>query len=526
MRPSAWLALTLLPLSSLAAPATPKDVATLFSEWREFQRPPRVNGVPDYSPKAMAAQAKALPGWLARANALDVSSAPLPLRNDVKLIRAEMNGLDFDHRVLSPWTRDPSFYVTIFDEQSDQPAREAEWADAAVELWQLKFPLSSAAERSLLEGLRVVPPLLTQAKTNLTANTRDLWRGAAGPIRSQATALTALAPRVASNASLSAAVKAAQTATEDYRLWVEQQAASKTGPSGVGVANYDWYLANVALIPYTHAQLVQLHERELGRARSTLAAEELKNHALPPQLPATTVEEHQRRFDEAYKTWVNFLRKNDYITWKDWMGPALGVLPGGFNPKPPLEFFTEVEARDPILMRLHMWHFMDLAVLAHQPPADPVRQRPPLYNIFASRTEGFATAIEELMMHAGLFAGRERSRELVFVMVGQRAARALGDLHMHDNTWTLEQASEFASRETPRGWLRLDGHTVRGEQLLWLRRPSYGTTYIVGKAMTDDLVTRMSKNGPLPMKALLDGVNRVGLLPMSLVVEELTAPAP
>ena len=56
-----------------------------------------------------------------------------------------------------------------------------------------------------------------------------------------------------------------------------------------------------------------------------------------------------------------------------------------------------------------------------------------------------------------------------------------------------------------------------------MRRPSYGTTYIVGKAMTDDLVTLMSKNGPLPMKALLDGMNRTGLLPMSLVVEELAA---
>ena len=525
MRRSAWLALTLVPLSSLAAPATPKDVATLFTQWREFQRPPRVGGVPDYSAKAMASQAKALQGWLARANALDVSSAPLPLRNDVKLIRAEMNGLDFDHRVLSPWTRDPSFYVTVFEEGSDQPAREAEWADAAVELWTLKFPLSADAERQLLEGLRVVPPLLTQARTNLTANTKDLWRMAGGPIGQQAAALTALAPKVASSASLSAAVKTALAATEDYRRWVEQQAASKTGPSGVGVANYDWYLANVALIPYTHAQLVTLHERELGRARATLAAEELKNRSLPPQLPATTVEEHQRRFDEALKTWINFLRQNDFITWESWMEPALGVLPGGFNPKPPLEFFSEVEARDPLLMRLHMWHFMDLAVQVHRPPADPVRRRPPLYDIFASRTEGFATALEELMMHAGLFDGRPRSRELVYVMLGQRAARALGDLHMHDNTWTLEQASEFASRATPRGWLRLDGHTVRGEQLLWLRRPSYGTTYIAGKAMTDELIAAMSKNGPLPMKALLDGMNRTGLLPMSLVVQELT-PAP
>ncbi|HZX43920.1 MAG TPA: hypothetical protein VFE93_18925, partial [Myxococcaceae bacterium] len=94
MRPSGplWLALTLLPLSSLAAPATPENVATLFTQWREFQRPPRIVGVPDYSAKAMAAQARALPKWLTRVDALDVSGAPLPLRNDVRLIRAEMSG--------------------------------------------------------------------------------------------------------------------------------------------------------------------------------------------------------------------------------------------------------------------------------------------------------------------------------------------------------------------------------------------------------------------------------------------------
>ncbi|HZJ56139.1 MAG TPA: hypothetical protein VFD38_18505 [Myxococcaceae bacterium] len=517
------LALTLLPISSLAAPATPQDVATLFTQWREFQRPPRAAGVPDYSAKAMAAQARAVPGWLKRVDALDVAGAPVPLRNDVRLIRAEMNGLDFNHRVLSPWTRDPAFYVTIFDEQSDQPAREAEYADAAVELWALKFPLSADAERELLDGLRVVPPLLAQARRNLTGNGKDLWRMAGGPIQQQSAALTALAPRVASNPALSAAVKSALAATEDYHRWVEQRATTKTGPSGVGVANYDWYLANVALIPYTHAQLVTLMERELGRARGTLAAEELRNRALPPQLPATTVQEHQGRFDDALKNWIRFLRENDFITWEDWMEPALAVLPGGFDPRPPLEFFSEVEARDPLPLRLHMWHFMDLAVLARRPPADPVRQRPALYNIFATRTEGFTTALEELMMHAGLFEGRPRSRELVYVMLGQRAARALGDLHMHDNTWTLEQASEFTSRATPRGWLRLDGRTVRGEQHLWLRRPSYGTTYIVGKQMTDELITAMSRNGPLPMKALLDGINRTGLLPMLLVVQELSA---
>src|SRR5262249_60322593 len=92
MRRSAWLALTLVPLSSLAAPASPTDVSTLFSQWRAFQRPSRVDGVPDYSPKAMAAQAKALPGWLKRVNELVDNGAPLPLRTDVRLYRQEWKG--------------------------------------------------------------------------------------------------------------------------------------------------------------------------------------------------------------------------------------------------------------------------------------------------------------------------------------------------------------------------------------------------------------------------------------------------
>ena len=37
------------------------------------------------------------------------------------------------------------------------------------------------------------------------------------------------------------------------------------------------------------------------------------------------------------------------------------------------------------------------------------------------------------MMQAGMFDARPRSRELVYILLAQRAARALGDLHMHAN---------------------------------------------------------------------------------------------
>src|SRR5206468_4329125 len=78
-----------------------------------------------------------------------------------------------------------------------------------------------------------------------------------------------------------------------------------------------------------------------------------------------------------------------------------------------------------------------------------------LYNIFNTRTEGFATEMEGRMMQVGLCDARPRSRELVYILIAQRAARALGDLRMHANQLTLEQAAKFAAGQTPRGWLRL-----------------------------------------------------------------------
>ena len=44
--------------------------------------------------------------------------------------------------------------------------------------------------------------------------------------------------------------------------WLDSQASSKTGPSGIGVGNYNWYLKNVQLVPYTWQDEVTLRERD------------------------------------------------------------------------------------------------------------------------------------------------------------------------------------------------------------------------------------------------------------------------
>ena len=153
----------------------PEELAALFAEWRAFQRPRIVSGVPDYTSAAMAAQHRALAGWQRRAAAFEVSGWTIPQRVDLALVGAEMNGLDFDHRVLRPWAQNPAFYVTVFDEQSDQPAREGPLAAGAVELWAHRFPLTPEKAAQLAAGLQPIPALLDQARGNLNGYARDLW---------------------------------------------------------------------------------------------------------------------------------------------------------------------------------------------------------------------------------------------------------------------------------------------------------------------------------------------------------------
>jgi hypothetical protein len=61
----------------------------------------------------------------------------------------------------------------------------------------------------------------------------------------------------------------------------EEQAPSKTGPSGVGRDLYSWYQMQVHYLPMDFDREYALLERELDRAWSTLALEEHRNRELP-----------------------------------------------------------------------------------------------------------------------------------------------------------------------------------------------------------------------------------------------------
>jgi hypothetical protein len=508
------------PLEAQRPSATYQDLVTLFHEFVTFERPPLRDGAPDYTRATLEDKRRTLATFQSRLAALDPSSWPVEQQVDHRLVRAVMNGLEFDLRVLRPWERDPAFYQSVWNAQSDTPAHEGPAHHALIELWTYPFPLSTADRAKLAAELRTVPPLLAQARGNLTGNARDLWITGTGTMAKQVADLDALAQKLDdAGAELTQALAAARSATADFVTWLEKEAPSKTGPSGIGKEDYNWNLREVHLVPLTWDDEVAILKRELARAYATLAIEEHRNRKLPPLTAAGTPEEYQRRANDAVTKYLAFLKEQDVLTVQEYLEPALREHIGGFVPLERRNFFGIASHYEPMTLFSHFYHWFDHAWMKRAPHASPIRRGATLFNVWDSRAEGMATAMEEIILHAGYYDDNPRAREIVWIMLAQRCARGLASLYAQANEFDMREAKAFQVKWTPRGWMRPDLDLLGFEQQLYLRQPGYGTSYVTGKYLIDELIKdrahQLGEN--FTLRRFFDEFNAAGVIPVSLI---------
>ena len=278
-----------------AAPLADSDakLADEFFAWRAKTAPytsddiPRMDrpfGVrPDWSPAAVEQRRADLAVFEARWRELEDPGATVAHQVDHRLLGSAIARVHWELDILKQWQRDPNFYL----EQTLTPI---------VEALTLPPPYDEASSREILARLDAVPGLIRQAEATLQAPPAPFARlaidslaGIRGKLRQVAATLPSQTTVPA--ADWQASADRAATVLEDYRSWLEKILPTLPAHASIGRAKYEWFLRNVALIPYTPEQLLVQAELEASRAEAFEALEANRNRDVPPLTMAATTAE-------------------------------------------------------------------------------------------------------------------------------------------------------------------------------------------------------------------------------------------
>jgi hypothetical protein len=445
-------------------------------------------------------------GLMARLTVIDTTGWSIAERVDYMVVFAEMNAMDFDHRVLRPWSSDPAFYVVV----NFQFGPKMYGASRLPSL-----PLSPDRIEDTRTRLRAISGILEQARGNLTEPKPDqTMLGIRTKDREAALLSDFLAELPSHHPDLVADANASLAAVREFQSWLESIEADLVGPSGLGPEQYTWFMHKVMLLPYSWEEAVTITERDLARALALMAFEEHRNRDLPPFSLIDSPSEYVAQHTSAQRTLIEFVEREEIMTIPDFIEVS---PPDGGGPRTDdRDYFQNVNDRDPIALMPHDF-------FVHTPDARR-RALDELYFVDGQRQDGLATAMEQILMHLGSLDHRPRAKELAHNLLALRAVRALGDLKMHGNEMTLAEAFQFNIDNTPKGWLPDDSETMWHDLELYLRQPGYGLGYLIGVGQIEALVAeRATQLGDqFVLKTFMDDFVNAGLIPISLIHWELT----
>jgi hypothetical protein len=507
--------------ASAQTDATRDSLVQLADELRRLRQPAVQEGVPDYSPSAEQRWRDGLASLRTRHAAFRTGDWSVPDQVDHILVGTQLNALDFDLRVVRGWERDPNI-----------------WVDLVSRIPYTSTSVPAAQRERLVQQLRAVPRILSEARTRLTRPSAEL-SGMAIFALTKSDGVNQGEPRRdpppegviawyeeflsrarGADRALVPDIERALTAVRGFRDWLAAEQPRMTAPAYIGLEDYGWYLRHVRLIALTPAEVAALGDRELERARTLLAIERHRNRDLPELLPATTAEEHERRTREAETHIREFTARNRILTIPADI-PAQYETDAFFIDRSAWgghrHFWDEITYRDPLNNHIHAsipGHRFDGAIQRRNPR--------PIRRAFSdgTRAEGWSFYIEEMYLQAGLLDERPRTRELFYIAQLKRAARIPAELAMQTGRWSLQQAIDYLVAEVP----LMEENLARYDLAIYLRRPAYGMNYTVGKAQMEKLVADRSRQlgDQFDLGRFHDEFLATGSIPIALIRWEMT----
>lgn len=511
---------------------THADLVALLQEFLEWEDPARAAGenelkdvagkavdkYPDYSNEAVQQRRAKMKTLQAKLLDMNVTAWERRDQVDYLAVRARFDQNEFTLNVSKPWSRDPGFYV-----------------DQMLPPTFVDLPVKGKALESLRSDLRAMPKLVAQAKGNLTevasdyadlaifnlANADGVGHGfpyrAVPPPGIIGWYADMLGRVEKQQRDLKPDVLAAKAAAEDLLKWLKDNRSKMTAKAGVGRENFNWYMKQVKLMPYTADEVVTLGNRELERLWAMYALEQHRNRKLPPLKISASGPEYEAKIKATDAQVRKFLVDEEIITIPDYVKELHTNVPWIVRPTGP-NFWEQVQFRDPHPDHLHAvipGHAFDAIVERHN--KDPIRSK----LTDGVRTEGWGVYLEEGMMHAGILEDTPRVRELIYLFGIFRAARAPADVWLQLNEMKVSDVVKFWIERTP----YLEPSVARVDAEIYLRRPpGYGLGYMMGMLQMQELLadSKRQLGDKFVLKNFHDKFMATGRLPLSLVRWEMT----
>src|SRR5438552_4194490 len=490
----------------------------------------------DFSPAKIAERAQHVRTLLDKVRTMKIGTWPKDEQIDAILFRSQLEGVDFQNRVLKFERTNPQTYI-------------GECVSAIFSLLKKEYDTPRNRALSATARLKAMPAMLKQGLANLQNPVKLYAKLAIDSARSVDPllnkSLMALDVDLASNEheELVKTRDAAIAAMHSFADELEKRMPKMVDFSPMGEANYNYYLKHVLLLPLDARDVEMIGRVENARYRALEALLPDPKLADPDPKRAASIPADQESFLKTYESreeeMINFLKQHQLVTIPDYLGPfQIRQLPDAFKPtspggfmnppgvydKDPMGFFfiptynpesknfyirAAIEDPRPILGHEGIpGHFMQLSIANHL--TDEIRRQHG-DGVFV---EGWALYGEEMLMRRGLYPDNSAAQGQVLRLSRYRSARIGVDVNLHTGKWTFEQAVNYFMEAGG-----LDREAAEGEAAGAASNPTQKITYIVGKWQIMNLLGRYrdKAGGNFQLGKFHDDLIKNGSLPLSIV---------
>jgi uncharacterized protein (DUF885 family) len=533
-------------------------IANDFWQWRARYQPfsrddiPRIErpiegaaGSRDWSAASIARQKASLEDFEKQWRQIDPTGWSVARQVDYRLMGSALARVRWELDINPRWQRDPSFYI-------DQTVT------ALLEALVQPPPFDAVRSREIVDRMQEIPKIIDDGKANLHA-VRPFAALAIGDLQQIRPELERVEREVApmlhdgrrdgaardgalGNESLATkfqtATEKAILALQSFRTWLLAQLDAMPDIAAVGRENYEFFLHNVALLPYSPEQLLPISRQEWDRSVAFEQYEKQRNQGLPELKLAATLKDEIDRAKHDELAIRKFLEDKGILTvpadirhytlrpmptyldaladfgeLDDFTGPSRLNDDGvrwASPPSPQLGYFWLATAKDPRPDMVHEGvpgHYFQMCLSWSHP--DPIRRH--YYDSGAN--EGIGFYAEEMMLQAGLFDDSQRTREIIYNFMRLRALRVEVDVKLALGSFTIGQAADYLAQHVP-----MDQKSAEGEAALFATDPGQAIGYQIGKSQILHFLAdaMLAQGNKFSLRAFHDFLWKNGNLPIAL----------